>query len=303
MTRRIVGLGLAVLVVLGAAVAAFDGAKGDGGDDAMGDTDGFGTLAAEAPVGVERTGAAMATGGGGSGVAKDEAAAVEDALAQAGPAGPRIVKRASLRLTVETDGLRRAFDRAASVADGVGGFVASSSSSEGEATLALRVPAARFDEARRKLSNLGEVEGEELSGNDVTDQLVDFDARLRSLAAQEEALRTLLGRANAVGEILEVQARLFDVRQQVEQLAAQRAQLADAADLATIAVSFTAPGVARADTSETPFERAWDGALAVAGGMVIVVGYALPFALLALIGWLALRLRRVRPHGAAPVES
>ena len=301
MTRRIVGLGLAVLVALGAAVAAFDRSR----DDSGADTDAFAPLSAGVP-GIAPSAAAMATGGGG-GVAKDEAGVTEASGqdGQVGPAGPRIVKRASLRLTVDAgaDGLRRAFDRAASVADTVGGFVASSASTDGEATLTLRVPADRFDEARTKLSALGEVEGEELSGNDVTAQLVDFDARLRSLAAQEDALRTLLGRANAVGEILEVQARLFDVRQQVEQLAAQRAQLADAAELATIAVSFTAPGVARSDTSESPFERAWDGALDVAGGMVIVVGYALPFAVLALVLWLALRLRRVRPHGAAPAEQ
>src|SRR5207247_73958 len=90
----------------------------------------------------------------------------------------------------------------------------------------VRVPAASFDNARRDLRALGKVETESIRGEDVTGQLVDFDARIRSLQAQEDALRTLMGRANQVGEILQIQNQLFDVRQQIEQLQAQRGQLA-----------------------------------------------------------------------------
>jgi hypothetical protein len=190
------------------------------------------------------------------------------------------------------------------------GFVASSSKAdEGDSatgTLTIRVPASHFDDARRELAGLGKVKGEQLSGEDVTGQLVDYDARITSLQAQEDALRTLLGRATRVGEVLEVQGQLFNVRQQIEQLKAQRAQLNDAAELSTITIRLFEPGAPSIETRPEPskglahdLERAWDGAIAVIGGMVIVVGYLTPIALLALLVWALSRLRRVRVPDAA----
>lgn len=309
-------LGLVGLVVAGAVVAAADRGGPRAGD-----------RASSTPSGKA---AAPSTGGGRAaadtgGLTADEAAATgapapvgasvggSAAQPQAVPqAGPKIVKRAELRVEVRRSALTRAFDAAASVAARAGGFVASSSMTGGEedskaATLTIRVPADRFDTARRELAALGKVKGEQISGDDVTSQLVDFDARIRSLQAQEDALRTLLGRATRVGEVLEIQGQLFNVRQQIEQLQAQRSQLDDAASLSTITVSLFEPGVSLAQPEpETglahDLSRAWDGAIAVIGGMIVVVGYATPLVLLALLVWLVVRLTRRRgaPPAAVP---
>ena len=134
----------------------------------------------------------------------------------------------------------------ASIAAAHGGFVAASSTSSVDKAragdLTVRVPSDRFDAARRDLAALGKVEYQALRGEDVSGQLVDYDARLKSLTAQEEALRGLLGKATAVGEVLQVQNSLFDVRQQIEQLSAQKQNLEQAASLATIQVSVFEPG-------------------------------------------------------------
>ncbi|MGI8808606.1 MAG: DUF4349 domain-containing protein [Acidimicrobiales bacterium] len=227
------------------------------------------------------------------------------------PGSPRVVRTADLRVNVGKDGFVAAFDRVASVAAANGGFVSSSSTSTNDdarsGELTVRVPADRFDSVRQSLSGLGEVEQQAIRGEDVSGQLVDYDARLKSLQAQEEALRVLVGQAKAVGDVMQVQSSLFNVRQQIEQLKAQRANLEQATTLATIHLSLFEPGAGPAvrpveDTRSLArsFEQAVDGMLAVVGGMIVVVGYLVPIAVLALLGWAGSRILRRRPVPQAP---
>lgn len=253
-------------------------------------------------------------GGGGAtsaATADDASAVVPDADAAA---GPRIVKKADLTIDVRRNALRTAVDRATSIAERRGGYIASTEVSRGDegssGTLSVRVPAAQFDAARRELSALGIVKDERLSGDDVTAQLVDYAARITSLQAQEDALRTLMGRANTVGEVLQVQGQLFDVRGQIEQLQGQQKALADAADFSTITMRLAEPGAPGHDPTATTaprtglarsVQRAWNAAVAVVGAFIVVVGVAVPLAALALLAWFLrhIAVRRVRPHGAA----
>ncbi len=227
------------------------------------------------------------------------------------PGSPRVVRTADLRVKVAKGGFGTAFDRVASVAAANGGFVSSSSTASVDdarsGELTVRVPADRFDAVRQSLGDLGEVESQAIRGEDVSGQLVDFDARLKSLQAQEDSLRVLVGQAKAVGEVLQVQSSLFSVRQQIEQLKAQKANLEQATTLATLHLSLFEPGagsVVRPVEDDRSlahsFERAVDGMLAVVGGMIVVVGYLIPIAVLALLGWAGSRVLRRRPAPQAP---
>jgi hypothetical protein len=233
------------------------------------------------------------------------------------PGSPRIVKTADMRVQVGKGGFGAAFDRVSSIATANGGFVSSSSSASGDdakaagarsGDLTVRVPADRFDAVRQALGGLGKVASQSIRGEDVSGQLVDVDARIKNLQAQEDALRTLLGQAKAVGDVLSVQSNLFGVRQQIEQLKAQQANLTQATTLATIQVSLFEPGAATVPTEPVPdrslahsFHRAVDGMVAVAGGMVVVVGWLVPVAALGLVGWGASRVFRRRPAAQVPV--
>ena len=58
------------------------------------------------------------------------------------------------------------------------------------ATLTIRVPAARFDEARTEIRKLGtKIETDKIDAQDVTQQYVDQDATIRNLKAEEAQLR------------------------------------------------------------------------------------------------------------------
>jgi hypothetical protein len=217
-----------------------------------------------------------------------------------------VVRSADVRVKVAKGQFGAAFDRVAALAAANGGFVSTSStaavddSRSGELT--VRVPADRFDIVRQSLSGLGQVENQSIRGEDVSGQLVDYDARLKSLQAQEDALRVLVGQAKAVGDVLQVQSSLFNVRQQIEQLAAQKANLEQAASLATVQVSLFEPGaglVARPVDDRSlahSLREGVDGTVAVVGGMIVVVGYLVPLAALGLLVWGGARVtRRLHP--------
>ena len=222
------------------------------------------------------------------------------------PGAPRVVRSADLRVKVDKGAFPAAFDRVASLAAANGGFVTASSTASAEdarsGELTVRVPADRFDVVRQALGGLGEVESQSIRGEDVSGQLVDYEARLKSLQAQEEALRVLVGQAKDVGDVLQVQSTLFGVRQQIEQLQAQKANLEQATSLATIQVSLFEPGAATLSrpVDDEPslarsFEQAVDGMVAVVGGMIVVVGYLVPVAVLGLLVWAGSRISRRRP--------
>ena len=207
------------------------------------------------------------------------------------PVGPRVVRTADVSLRVGEGSFSRAFDQVTAIATAEGGYVSGSTMSTASAEpvsdgshgrarageLTVRVPADRFDSVRRTVAGLGTIEQEQIRGEDVTAQIVDYDARLKSLQAEEEALRALVGRATAVGEVLQVQSQLFQVRQQVETLQAQRDQLDRQATLATIHVSLMEPGAATRPSPEPTglahaVERALAGSGAVIGGTIVVLG-------------------------------
>ncbi|MGB9724177.1 MAG: DUF4349 domain-containing protein [Chloroflexia bacterium] len=111
------------------------------------------------------------------------------------------------------------------------------------ATVTIRVPSERFGEALAELRKLAwKVQRESTSGEDVTDQYVDLEARLKAQKATEEELLALLrevrqseGNAQEKAEaILSIYQRLTEVRTQIEQIQGQMQYLEKMSAMATI---------------------------------------------------------------------
>jgi hypothetical protein len=195
------------------AVSAFSGCVGGSeGESSAGGARG-GEAAVTAPPVVDE-----ASGGGG------ELAVGEDS---SGPLtlpgiGSRVVQTASVELSVPAGGFDRAVSRARTIATGLGGFVVSSSASQGAAhrlvagSLVVRVPERSYAEAMNALTDLGRVEAREESGHDVSQEFVDLEARRRHLEAVENQLLQLLNKATTVEAALAVQSRLADVPLELE---------------------------------------------------------------------------------------
>ena len=133
-------------------------------------------------------------------------------------------------------------DSARAIARGLGGSIISlSESGSGEkrsASLVMRVPAARFDDFVSELKKLdGEVLTSSIDAKDVTDQLVDLDARLVAMRAEEARYIQLFASAKTVDEMLKVQGALSQLRIQIEQLAAQQKSTKDRVEFSTVTLS------------------------------------------------------------------
>lgn len=259
--------------------------------------------------------AASGSGGGGDESGVPEPAAPPAAKVASAPGDDRVIRRGVIELEVRQGAFDDAFRAVSEVASAHGGFVAGSTSStrsgddeRSSGSLTLRVPGDRFDAALRAVSAHGKVKSEQLSGTDVGGQLVDLGARLASARVQEDALRALMGRANTVGETLQVQEQLGRVRQEIEQLAAEQARLQDQVAMASIEVRLGEPGAVSTPREESSglarsVERAFDGAVAVLGGTIVVLGYLVPLLMLGLLAWLAVRVANVFTSRRAPSAS
>lgn len=132
------------------------------------------------------------------------------------------------------------------------GYVANSRSWHEQGVLAahlvIRVPAGEVDAVLESLRALGRVESEDESSEDVTDDYVDLEARLKTLELAEQELQELLQTRQETGkteEILEVYRELVNIRSQIEQIKGRMQYLENMTALATISLTLTPDALAQ----------------------------------------------------------
>ncbi len=107
-------------------------------------------------------------------------------------------------------------------------------------TVTIRVATEKFDEAMTRLKALANVTlSEDVSGMDVTAQVIDLEARINNKKAAEATLQTLFDRAVKISDVMEVTDRLAAVRSEIESLEGQKRYLDSQTSLATITVFLT----------------------------------------------------------------
>lgn len=188
-----------------------------------------------------------------------------------------------------------AADRAQAVATSMGGDVMSlSQSGKGDdrhASLVMRVPAERFNDALRQLRAMSDVEvlTSSVDSKDVTEQFVDLEARLRAKQAEETRYLALLARADKIEDILRIDQSLNSVRTQIEQLTGQLNSMKNRTTFSTISLSITPTGVIPVGDSKVyDPSKTVERAVAALGVMLRVVADLAIWLLI--LGWLPLLL-------------
>ncbi|MFN8138694.1 MAG: DUF4349 domain-containing protein [Fimbriimonadales bacterium] len=188
-----------------------------------------------------------------------------------------IVKTGSLRIRVAS--VAEAEDRISKYVKKVGGFVESSSSSEDQvepsSEVTIRIPVAKFDDAIRELSSFGVRLAKNVTGEDVTKQVVDMAARLKTLQAQEQTYRKILGSAKTVGQVLEVESYLVDIRTQIEVIQADLKSLKSMASMSKIVVGLeqSAQAAKNDDSNKDDWAgEAWGNSVGMLGNAMKGVG-------------------------------
>ena len=115
------------------------------------------------------------------------------------------------------------------------------------ASIGMRVPAERFNNAMETLRGLGRVTDEGVTSSDVTDRLIDNEARLEAWTAQEERLVVLLENAATVEDVIEIEKRIAQVRADIEQVAATQRSLENRVAASLIRVNLHLPARFAAD--------------------------------------------------------
>jgi Domain of unknown function (DUF4349) len=252
-------------------------------------------------------GEAAATGGSfdaGEAETSDEAVPVSQQSGGSVPAvGPSIVQTAALSLSVPTNEFDATIRRARAIAIGGGGFVVSSSASQGDGqalvsgTLVVRVPERAYGRVIDQLSELGQVEAREEAGQDVSQELVDLEARIRHLEAVETQLLGFLDQADSVADALTVQTELNRVQGELEQARGRLTYLDDQVAFATISLDVRERQVAVAGGDGggpwgivDAWRAAGTGFVTVIGWIFVAAATIAPVVLLLALAFLAARL-------------
>jgi hypothetical protein len=192
------------------------------------------------------------------------------------------------------------------IATAQGGFVDSENTATDlhgvaqTSSITLRVPVGNFDTAVTAVAQLGQLASKKTTTVDVTGQVANVDSRVKSAQDSIAQLRVLFDRATKLSDIITLESELSARESDLEALQAQQRALSDQTSLSTISVLVTRPHRPPAkphheDTSGFVggLHQGWNGLVTAFRAVSHALGAAIPLAavlaVLALLGWVAVR--------------
>jgi len=191
----------------------------------------------------------------------------------------RIVRTAELTLTVQN--VEQAIAAVRDIATAQGGQILTSSTSYNgdyqSAMLTIEVPSDRFDptmSALRGLPLVERVDHETTSSQDVTEEYVDLEARLRNAEATEQRLLSLQGQAERLEDILALEREIARVRGEIEQMKGRLNYLERRTSFSRIDLQLLPVAAGAGQAPGFDFARvvreAWDASMRFAGRVATV---------------------------------
>lgn len=195
----------------------------------------------------------------------------------------KIIKNAEIALTVSS--VPNAQRDAAKIAERHGGYVLSSEAegaddSQPRVRVVFKVKAEELDTALEELRAMGKRRGSDrITSQDVTDEWIDVDARLKTQKALEVRYLEILKDATVVTDLLSTEKQLAEVRTEIEKLEGRKRFLDTQVALSTVTVSFVeeAPLI-------TASSSAFGKAIKRSGGDLVNVSSALIVGIIRLLG-------------------
>ena len=226
----------------------------------------------------------------------------------AAPATPSMIIRNG-SASVQVDSLELAIVAVQKMAATFGGYVGNTALSSGEnqvrsATIELKIPSARYDDALAGLTPIGKVESVSSTAEDVGEEFVDVNARVANAHRLEERLVTLLAtRTGKLEDVLAVERELARVREEIERYEGRLRFLKTrvATSTLTVTVHERAPLVSASPGENillNAFKDAWRNFVRFVAGLIAMLGSIIPATVLVALLFLAAR-RVWRKRGAA----
>jgi uncharacterized protein DUF4349 len=236
---------LLVIVSIVVAAAACGGAGGSTRDTTAGGGSGGQQFAPAPPVNGSASGASTQPGQSGS------TDTTNPVVTQTLPAiSAQVIRQAQLSISVSSGTFDQRLADVRSVVELEQGFISGTDAQANPVTndqirtgvITFMVPASRLDDTIDQLSKLGKVENEHISGQDVSGEYVDLNARLVNAEAQRTAMLALLAQAHTISDIITVQNQIGQITGEIEQLKGQIKYLDTNTAYSTVTVSMTEAG-------------------------------------------------------------
>ncbi|MGC9538811.1 DUF4349 domain-containing protein [Streptomyces sp. UG1] len=296
-----------LLLATALALTGCSGAADSGGDSSAAKSE---VAPAEAQADA-REGASDGSSGSGSGSGSGA-----DKATPAKVAPSHIIRTASL--TVQVKDVPKALDEARTTTENAGGYIGDETTTrDGEGRertrIVLRVPVDRYAEVLAELEGAGKLLERSAKAQDVTDQVVDVESRIKSQRASVARIRELMDRATRLSDVVTLEGELSSRQADLEALLAQQESLKDRTSLATITLSLSETPVKKAakDDDDPGFLDAlaggWNAFVTMLRWLAVAFGAVLPFAvvtaLLVLLWLKVLRPRLPRRPATAAVAT
>jgi uncharacterized coiled-coil protein SlyX len=202
--------------------------------------------------------------------------------------------------SVEVAKLDPAIARVRQLAAQLGGYIANSSIVGGRdqvrsATLELKIPAARFDQAVNGLGGIGKVESVTSTAEDVGEEFVDISARVTNAKRLEERLVSLLERRTGkLEDVLAVERELARVREEIERYEGRLRYLSTRVAESTLSVTVHEPfPILGQSPGQNPIvgalKQSWRNFVGFVAWTIASLGVLVPLGVIVFAGWLVYR--------------
>ena len=159
------------------------------------------------------------------------------------PVQRAIIYTANMSVVVKD--VNKAADDAGNAArDGGGSVSADQRSLSGDrstAQLTLRVPSAVFSSTVERLAKLGPEESRSVQSQEVTESIIDVDARIATQQASVNRVRALLAQANTIGDVVSIESELTKREADLDSLVQRKDKLSGLVALSTITLTLRGP--------------------------------------------------------------
>jgi hypothetical protein len=286
-------------------------------------------LAACGGAGPQSTGAASRTVSGGlsqggagfSGIASGAPAPADRAQTQPNSVsdpvlqaqnGQKLIQDATVTLKISKGSFDSVSRRIVDIAQAAGGILFSMQTAQSDqdvintGTVVVKVPADQYTRILDQFRSLGTVTAIQTTSQDVSSEYVDLQARNKNQHAQQAILLALMARAQTIQDSIAVQNQLSIVTGEIERIEGRIRYLDTQTTFSTISVNLIIPFAVAKPTEPSLWDKSGVGdalltavrlSANVVSGMIIVLGFLLPFLVLAALGLAAWRFlpKRVLP--------
>lgn len=227
-----------------------------------------------------------------------------------------ITKRMIIRIGTMSVEVEKFDDAASKVTEMVkrnGGFISNTTSSlnssgKKQGTLVLKVPADKYDALISEVGTVGKVMNQNINANDITEEYIDLEARIKTQRELEQRLLKLLSEKTArLTDVVEVEQKLASVRQVIESIDGKMRHMRNQSEMSTLTLSLYEPAILQTSSGGgffyelgQGFKKGLRGFTEILSGMITLFIALLPIIILVLvIFWIIRRIIKRRKQKIA----